>query len=216
MIQWVLPSVDPAYRRECLGGLAPAIRDRVLVVDNTTRNRGVAASWNLGIRRAVNMRAQWLVLMSESVRFKDAGGTDLEAELAADRTSVFVDLVGIGWHLVAFRTRMLTAVGGFDENFWPAYFEDTDYLVRMHLAGFCSPRLNDRPGRRMIADLDVWDRGTEHSIREGLVHAKFAECVDYYRRKWGTDPPGYANETPFRQNVDWRWWPAAPSPQPVR
>jgi hypothetical protein len=216
MIQWVLPSVDPAYRAACLDGLDQYVRDRVLVVDNTKTNRGVAASWNIGIRRAINMGADWLIIMSESVRFKEAGGLDLEEELRADHDSQWVDAVGLGWHLVAFRTWVLRKVGFFDENFWPAYLEDTDYLVRMHWAGLASPRrdeypelYNDRAGRRMISGLDIYDAGTEHSIREGLVHARFAEGVEYFKAKWGAKPPGYAYQRPFDHgDIDWTWWPA--------
>lgn len=209
MIQWVLPSVDPTYREACLGSLATNIRERVLVIDNTHTNRGVAASWNLGLARAVSVEADWLVLMSEAVRFKEAGGADLETALNDDTDSLWVDLVGTGWHLVAFRTHMLRRVGRWDENFWPAYFEDTDYLVRMHLAGYPSPRLNDRPGRRLIAGLDVYDAGTEHSITTGLVGVNFTPLVDYYRAKWGATPPEYRYPTPFNNpGVGWGWWPA--------
>lgn len=206
MIQWVVPSLDAAYRAELLASMHPSIAERTLVLDNAHANRGVAASWNLGMERAFSWHAEWLVLCSESVRFGEAGGCDLEAELTADHDSPWID-THLGWHLVAFRTRTLARVGRFDENFFPAYMEDTDYLVRLHLAGYPSPRENDRPHRWLIG-LDVSDRGTEHSIRAGLVTVDFAPLLDYYRRKWGCDPPSYAHLRPFGEEArDWTYWP---------
>lgn len=199
MIAYVLPSVDPLYRVACLDSLAEHVRQRVLVLDNAKHNRGVAASWNAGIRRAVNMGADWLVIMSESVRFGDAGACDLEEELHCDPGSQWVDAT-LGWHLVAFRTWVLKRVGFFDENFWPAYMEDSDYLVRLHLAGCASPRrdefpalFNDEPGRRQLVGLDVADLGTEHSIRQrctrcGLV---FGDVVPERCACGGTPGPGF-------------------------
>ena len=209
MIQWVMPSVDPVWRRECLATLAPHIVERVLVVDNSGgRNRGVAASWNLGIDRAVGMRADWLVLVSESMRFGVAAGTDWEAEVAAaSGIYPFVDALW-GWHLIAFRTSALQLVGRFDENFHPAYLEDTDYLIRMARAGICSPRENNLP-RLLLTTIDASHTGTEHSIRGGLVEPNLAACRDYYRRKWGCDEPDAVHLTPFdRPGVSWDWWPA--------
>ena len=204
---WVIPSVDPGYREACLATLKPAIRDRTVIVDNTTVNRGVAASWNLGIDAAKDASASWLVICSESMRFGSNGGTDWEAQLQGDWTdSLF------GWHLVAFRAETLERTGRFDENFWPAYLEDTDYLVRLHLAGYASPRENNR--RHYWADIDAHHMGTEHSIREGFVQADLAPGRAYYQQKWGCEQPGYRHTNPFgNPEKDWTWWPPAPGPR---
>lgn len=184
----------------------PSIAERTLVLDNSHANRGVAASWNLGMDRAFSWGADWLVLCSESVRFGEAGGTDFEAELMADPSQPWID-THLGWHLVAFRTSTLRRVGRFDENFYPAYMEDSDYLIRLHLAGYPSPRENGQD-HRWIIGLDCWDLGTEHSIRAGLVQVDFTPLIDYWTRKWGGQPPRAAYDRPFGDGAhDWTYWP---------
>ncbi|MGH9093847.1 MAG: glycosyltransferase family 2 protein [Acidimicrobiales bacterium] len=200
---WVLPSLDPEWRRACLASMADPIHVRTLVVDNSRTNRGVAASWNLG---AGTMRAQgheWLVIVSEAIRFGLAGGLDLEAALDDDPGYPWVDAL-FGWHLIAFRASTIEAVGRFDEVFWPAYMEDTDYLYRMGLAGIASPRENDRP-RRQLTHIDAVDAGTEHGLRTGRVRVDFGEQARRYRQKWGGDQGHETYRTPYGDpTLTWR------------
>ena len=201
---WVLPSVDPAYRDACLASMSADVRRRTLVIDNTEgHNRGVAASWNAGIDRMTETGADWLVVAGESMRFGPDGGTDLEVQLRPD--DHWTDTL-FGWHYVAFHRATLERVGRFDENFWPAYFEDSDFLVRLHLAGLPSPRLNQLPHRWV--NTGAHDLGTEHSIREGLVDVDFTALVNYWRLKWRAEPPDHGTDHPFGSHTaDWTWWP---------
>lgn len=200
MIQWVLPSVDVEWREACVATLHPSIRERLLIVDNTVTNLGVAASWNRGVGAAVAAGAEWLVLLSESMRFGVAGGTDFEARLDGQ----YCDSLW-GWHLIGFRMTTLERVGRFDEAFF-AYCEDTDYLYRLHLAGMASPRENDRPGRVQLTGIDAHDGGTEHSIRAGLVTVNLSQMAAIYRRKFGGDQSHETFTHPYnRPDLDWRW-----------
>ena len=75
--------------------------------------------------------------------------------------------------------QLIENCGWFDENFYPAYFEDNDMFYRMHMAGL-----------RHLLD-------TKH----GFYHKQSATCIDvvtkddwdrcqqYYISKWG-GPPG--------------------------
>lgn len=212
-IVWVLPSIDPEWRHACLGTLAPEIAERTLTVDNTVRNRGVAGSWNLGRARAINARADWLVLLSESMRFGDPGGRDWETTLReADPVYDWVDGL-FGWHLIGFRRTLLERVGAFDENFYPAYSEDSDYLIRMHLAGYASPRENNRP-RLQVTGIDATHMGFNHNVDTDPPRVKvdFGAHARYWRSKWGTEPPKAATAHPFGDgSKHWTWW---PSPRP--
>ena len=199
---WVLPSIDISYRRQCVQTMHRSVRDRLVVVDNCRINSGVAASWNLGVDAAEAEGADWLVLLSESVRLGPSGGRDFEDQLGDDD---WVDS-RLGWHMVAFSRTTLRQTGRFDENFHPAYLEDSDYLVRLHLAGFASPRIN-RMSHKWV-ETDAHDMGTEHSLRLGLVQVNFAPLVSYFESKWGAPHPGYAYERPFDDPTrDWTWWP---------
>lgn len=138
----ILPSIYPPWTGECL---ASCKLDNLLVVDNTTHNRGVAASWNLGIREMYERGADWLIIVSAGVRFGEPGGLDLVAEMGRHPGALAVEAgvwrwnadgtgaEGFGWHLVAMHRRLFDNVGLFDENFYPAYWEDNDFGYRVKL-----------------------------------------------------------------------------------
>lgn len=198
---WILPSIDPAYRDLCLASMSDDVRARTVVVDNSSRNCGVSASWNVGILEMQMADYEWLVICSESMRFGAAGGADFERQLDHDWTdSLF------GWHLVAFHRSTLETVGRFDENFH-SYCEDSDYLIRLHLAGRASPRLNSRP-HRWVEGVDAMHEGTEHTIRAGLYRVPWKTLTDYWARKWGAVHPDHGWDHPFNvADRDWTWWP---------
>lgn len=104
--------------------------DRVRVAD-LGANLGVAASWNLGIKTAV--QHDWVMVVSDDVRMPP-GALARFAELSApDRV-----VVTAAWpHWCAFTIGMdvVQTVGLFDENYYPAYFEDDDFERRMTDAG---------------------------------------------------------------------------------
>lgn len=198
---WVLPSIDIAYRNLCLESMSPDVRARTLVVDNTAYNSGVSAAWNCGILEMQMADHEWLILCSESMRFGPTGGEDFERQLDHDWTdSLF------GWHLVGFHRDTIERVGRFDENFF-AYMEDSDYLIRLHLAGRASPRLNDRQ-HRWVENVDAYHEGTEHTLRAGLYRVPWSSLIAYWQRKWLTAHPEHATDHPFGiPDRDWTYWP---------
>ncbi len=130
----VLPSIVPGVTKRCLRSMSPRFRRRVHLVDNTVFNRGVPASWNLGAKQAAADGSEWLVILSAGVTFGAAGGDDFAAALddPAHADEIAVEAAdGIGWHLIAFAVDSWQAVGGADERFWPAYYEDADLATRL-------------------------------------------------------------------------------------
>lgn len=107
----------------------PAI-DHLRVAD-LGANLGVAASWNLAIK--AGFQNDWVMIVSDDVRFPPGALDEFAALSAADRV-----VLSSSWpHWCAFTIGMQVVqnVGLFDENFYPAYFEDTDYQRRMDEAG---------------------------------------------------------------------------------
>ena len=49
------------------------------------------------------------------------------------------------WSAVVFTKRLVEKVGFFDENFYPAYYEDDDYGIRIHHSGFKAQRWDNTP-----------------------------------------------------------------------
>lgn len=185
--------------------------DNLIVVDNTVTNRGVSASWNVGIKEAGKRGADWVIFLSAAVRFGKTGGLDFVDALANHADAWACESNLIGWHLVAINRRTVEAIGLFDENFYPAYFEDNDYSRRITLwlqergdiqrqCAHCgttdisrhhSPDCLDPPSGEQIHPqwpviaVDAEDAGTAHGVQWGQVQDDPGKLLDYYARKWG-------------------------------
>jgi GT2 family glycosyltransferase len=94
-------------------------------------NLGVAGSWNLAVRLA--HREPYVVICSDDMWWP-AGSLQELYRVASEETLV----LSATWpHFQAFALgmRVVRDVGLFDEGYYPAYFEDTDYQRRMRRAG---------------------------------------------------------------------------------
>jgi GT2 family glycosyltransferase len=162
-------------------------------------NLGVAASWNLGIRRAIAERCAPVVVANNDVVFAPDTLHRLERWWAVDKKP-FVTVTAVSpppdvhaefktlarvRHLspdLDFCTFLIDAVvfesvGAFDERFWPAYYEDKDYERRMAARGVRAVRAHDAL---------VVHHGSR-SIREGGVenNPHFQRNRDLFRKLYG-------------------------------
>jgi len=187
----VLPSIQQEWTNRCLR----TCKIDVCVVDNIPSNRGVAASWNQGVQWMRDEGKDWLIIMSATCRFGESGGQDLLDALDVHPTAMAVEAWFLGWHLIAFHRRVFDLVGTFDENFYPAYFEDNDFGYRITRAlGTDLGPWWPKPF------LDVSDAGPAHGVRFAGVQSPAQPLIDYYTRKWG-GPPGHETfDRPFGNN----------------
>lgn len=183
----VLPSIYPPYLEPCLASMDPRLRERTQVVDNTDVNLGVAASWNLGLRDLMQAEdARWCLIISAAVRF-DRGGFHFIDQLR-DGDLRWGAISRLGWHLAAIGRPMVERVGYFDENFYPGYMEDTDYTLRMHIAG-------TRDRDIQVPTLEVPDTlaSVGHARKLAGVTVDQDAAERYWRQKWG-----YPSQSPWR------------------
>lgn len=203
----LIPSIYKPYTEECVASLSPEFE--LLIVDNTQHNRGVAASWNLGRERVLVEGLDWLIVCSAAVRFGTPMGSDLLAELEQHSGARVVEGAwGLGWHLICFSRRVLEEVGSFDENFWPAYFEDNDWSWRFHLVYATQPPYWEK------VTVDAWVRSFAHAERFAGVRAYAPGLLDYYRAKWSGVPGQERFAHPFNDSSkSLAWWPTSPDPR---
>jgi GT2 family glycosyltransferase len=141
---------------------------------NMPANLGVAGSWNLGIKCAPF--APWWMIASDDVVFAPSALEKFAAECSPDRLTVcdewpHYQFFGVGENVVE-------RVGLFDENLYPANFEDDDFQRRCEVAG-----------------VEVYRAGVAHShVKQGTVHA--TEWVAHNARTYD------ANEVYFVRKVD--------------
>ena len=103
------------------------------------------------------------------------------------------------------RDRIGQTFGFFDENFYPAYYEDTDALYRMGLLGIPSPRENGQS--RPYAEIDATCLPNRQATTRGNIHVDFDSLRYYYRGKWGGDQGHETFRTAFDDFHGVNWWP---------
>ena len=99
---------------------------RISVI-NMPSNLGVAASWNLGIK-STPMAPYWLIV-NDDVTF-DSGSVEKFAWEGEKIGIISISDATSPWCAFVIGYNVINAVGLFDEAFYPAYFEDTDYARR--------------------------------------------------------------------------------------
>jgi GT2 family glycosyltransferase len=141
---------------------------------NMPANLGCAGSWNLGVK--CSPFAPWWMVVSDDIEFQPGALEKFVGERSPDGLTIsdewpFYQLMGLSENAVA-------EVGLFDENLYPANFEDDDYERRCGAAG-----------------IEIRQVAVGHShVKQGTVHATewAAENVRTYN----------ANEDYFARKVD--------------
>jgi len=164
------------------------------------RNLGLAASWNLGLRRMKEEECDFVIILSASAVFE---GEIIERfvegiakyEIAKGRQSRYLASSKATLHCFAQTSKSVDLGGYFDENFWPIYCEDTDYCRRsvlngVHL-GVVQLRLDDL----------VRSRGFSIAMKDRrlmrLLQLNQARMGEYYVNKWGGVQGSEVYITPF-------------------
>lgn len=229
----VLPVLDVPAARACIATMAPELVAALLVVENgdtrmgatgagrghfrplphrarryrPTRNIGVARTINHALDQARLLGCDTLVWVSTTMRFGDDGGRRL-LTAAQDAELGVVAQAPVAWHAVALKLAAFDLAGRWDENFYPGYYEDTDWRRRLQLAtGLPDP----------LPQVDIGGHAHDGHGYDVLRHANpgrtvinFDALKAYYIGKWGAVPP-HGDETlalPWGDRpLD--WWPPA-------
>lgn len=154
-------------------------------------NLGVAASWNLLIKELGRC-----FICNDDVLFS---AQDIESFLVAATNSpntVIFNVADPGNHWsMYFVNRPITwlEMGGFDEKFFPAYFEDNDAYHRLELAGLPC---------KFVETMD-FAHDKSSTLRKGNAsylekhQQTFSQNAIYYQQKWGGMPGRETFTKPF-------------------
>ena len=221
MTDWqiVLPHICPSFNLEaCLASMGP-VPVPLLLVDNSQRgdastlsmpsgievvacpdNAGVAASWNLGLRRG----ARWTLLLSASIRFGPGGLAKMIEEITPLVGDYGLELGSrnpradgdwnVGWKSIVIGRPLVDRIGLFDENMYPAYYEDRDYGHRARMAFGAIPWFKggvEEAGVMKVGDAMAWKHGAMGP--EPPTQWNWG----YYCEKWGVVGDEETFLTPF-------------------
>ena len=158
-----------------------------------TRNLGVAGAWN---KFHDEIKDDYVVIANDDVAVHPHTLERLLATVEQNPKEVL--FAGSGNSGNAFSLFLLLRagyekIGGFDTNFYPAYYEDNDYALRANLLGytltFASDATYDHVGSSTIK------RYTPQEME--MHHNTFRRNTQYFISKWGGLPGETKYTEPF-------------------
>jgi GT2 family glycosyltransferase len=158
-------------------------------------NIGCAGAWNLIVKSRL-MSPYWLIT-GHDIEFS-AGMLALIAERVEDEQlgMIFADAGEHGWgawNLFVIRDWVIRDFGLFDENFYPAYAEDVDYLIRLNLHPIRMQRgLEIQYNHGGGPSKDYASHGsqtwrTDPSLKSGIDRGRIINEEEYMLKKWGAE-----------------------------
>ena len=166
-------------------------------------NLGVAASWNRIVMRAIGLGYEYIYIGSNDTVLND-GVLQEFVEMEKSETDCLWKLNHFNFFCL--HKRFIDRVGWFDENFYPAYYEDNDFVYRCVLAGLgvvdAPPEMLAKTHHKVSQTINsdpVYAAGNRHTFNQWNA--------THYRMKWGGMPGAEKFTTPYgKPNHDHRWW----------
>jgi GT2 family glycosyltransferase len=165
---------------------------------------GVAGSWNFLIKR---YKVPYWFIVGSDIYLKP-GALKLLLEFTNKNHQEYAIIGGNQGMNFCFLTKSgIDCVGLFDENFYPAYFEDTDFRYRIKLANAKMYWLGDAQG--IHGEAPHWGSSTVNSdpLLGEANTITYSNNKEYYFKKWGGDHPNERFTNPFnRRDLSIRDW----------
>jgi len=149
-----------------------------IFIHSQQKNIGVAASWNM-LCDIIYAKHDWALLLNDDVYL--GYGTDAINEVIDDNKTFGLIQSHLNFSVVLLNKIFFIFVGRFDEDFYPAYYEDSDYLYRMKLLGLIQgvdTRLNPIDARVS----QTYEKCPEF-VNDAMKYSRLK-----YIEKWGNIP----------------------------
>lgn len=161
--------------------------DGVRVI-HSGKNLGVAASWNLLLRHGAS------IISNDDIDFGFNTFEKMSAALGDGH--LFVEVVR--WALFGQSPKVAETIGFYDEGFFPAYYEDNDYEIRLRHAGIPIHHVETSPVKHVGWASSRNPNDPAGGLRDPAEHRSwYARNLQYYIRKWGGAPGQETFSLPF-------------------
>lgn len=150
---------------------------------------------------------QWSLVVNADISFypgilNNLAGQVEQALAADDRFGIgFTSLCcGSEWSAVVFTAKVASQAGLMDENFYPAYYEDEDYGIRVRLSGLKAVKFENTPMHHgeldgskdylsgLFNELYLNPKQDEESLKWRKSHQRGVQHAhSYLERKWGVE-----------------------------
>lgn len=171
------------------------------------KNRGLSKSWNDGLRLSEGYGDEFTLIINDDLSFRENGfsqfieyirtlpygyGIATVMGQESENSPASGQVIPQELACCVIGKAALDVIGYFDQNFTPAYFEDTDYMTRIRRAG-----LSIEIDQRILVDHDRSKTLRTDSTAKKIVQNAFGLNEAYYRAKWGGGGGGPEFQTPF-------------------
>lgn len=217
MYDFCLVLIDNGSRRQLSDIISLSTLPDDTVMIKHSKNMGVAAAWNEGIRRcfleesidAVVVLNNDIILHPEAIdllvdelakgKFPVVTGTDVAKKCSQPQDIFTIRRPEIAYvkdepefSCFVISREGYENIGDFDEKFYPAYFEDNDYHYRARLKKERLVKLNTALyyhfGSRSIR---------ENADLDSVVNTFYLQNKRYFEQKWGGEPGHEKYKAPF-------------------
>jgi GT2 family glycosyltransferase len=175
-------------------------------------NRGVARSWNDGLIAMQNSGCDVMIICNDDIWFSAGDISALAIAARENRDRYIIQCAGwhdsydvpIGDHGMAccvIQPIMVETVGYLDENFFPAYNEDTDYAYRAQSAKLEAIIIPDT----MIHHIGSAAIRSDDNLKNQnyLTHGLNDQ---YWQKKWGCNKGEHGHYFPFNDPAFHPWF----------
>ncbi len=162
------------------------IKDRTHVV-TPAKNLGVSGSWNLILRECED----YVVISGDDVVPHATPLECLEQAAIDNETRYFFYPAAnqdTSFSLFLQKKKIVELIGEYDEQFYPAYYEDNDYNYRMSVSGYHPMAVPGAGYTQVVSGTRAIWRGAT----SGFLRNRY-----YYQAKWGNAPGKEKWKTPF-------------------
>jgi len=159
-------------------------------VHNQKENIGVAASWNK-LCQIIFTKHDWALLVNDDVYL---GYGNSRVNMCIEMSEVGLVQSELNWSVLLINKDLYEYIGEFDEGFYPAYYEDSDYMYRLKLHGLLHEVNNS------LNPIDAKVSQTYEKAPE-LVNLSMRFNRQRYIDKWGNVPLLEKYTTPFNNKI---------------
>jgi glycosyltransferase involved in cell wall biosynthesis len=161
-----------------------------IYVHNQQENIGVAASWNK-LCDIIFQKQDWALLVNDDVYL---GYGRSNVYWCMEMSEVGISQSEFNWSVLLINKDLYEFIGRFDEGFYPAYFEDSDYMYRLKLKGLLH-EVNSKLNPKEVKVSQTYEKAPD------LVNLAMKLNRQRYIDKWGNVPLLEIFKTPFNNNL---------------
>lgn len=179
--------IDNGFQKDLFDWIYQSNNPHIQYVCNKV-NLGVAGSWNRILHNLFDSHQYVLVLNDDVYLGKDKK----EIDEIIDRCHSQLIVSERFFSVFIISRNLFYRVGNFDDGFYPAYFEDSDYLYRLKLIDI-SIEVNNLLNPSIYRECQTYEKDNE------LVNKSRAINRDRYIKKWGGLPLLEKYNTPYNE-----------------